>query len=108
MTHRFIETIARAACLEDVERSQIYYGLETIHEVVNRNWRDYVPMVVATIRSLLEPSAEMLVAAEEAVPALGSDEPKKKSPSYIAWQIMINTALSHAEEDPSWTNKQPQ
>ena len=98
MTHRFIEAAARAACLQDIERSEIYYGLEAIHEVVNRNWRDYLPMVLATMRAMLEPSAEMLVAAEEAVPALASDELKKGSPSYIAWQTMLNTGLSHAEE----------
>lgn len=47
----------------------------------------------AAVESMREPTDEMMVYAEETVPQLSSFNEKDQSPSYIAWQAMIDKAL---------------
>ena len=46
------------------------------------------------IPALREPTDAMILAAEEAVPALASFANKADSPSFKAWQVMIDSALA--------------
>lgn len=45
-----------------------------------------------------EPTDTMMVAVEEAFPDLASFDEKEKSPSYHAWQVMIDAALKEGED----------
>jgi hypothetical protein len=53
---------------------------------------DLFEMSDAVLAELRTPTEAMLVAAEEAVPALACFAPKEQSPSYIAWISAIDAA----------------
>lgn len=48
----------------------------------------------AAITALRVPTDEMMLAAEDAVPALACFATREESPSFIAWQAMIDAALA--------------
>lgn len=64
-----------------------------------RDWddsekRDYMGHARAAIEAMREPTGDMMVAAEDVVPCLSSFADKEKSPSYMAYQAMIDRALT--------------
>lgn len=52
----------------------------------------------AAIAAMREPTEEMMVEAETKVPGLSSFNDMEQSPSYQAWQAMIDAALKGIDE----------
>ena len=61
--------------------------------IANSDDISYEECAVLCLKALQDPTDEMMVAAEDAVPALSSFADKDKSPSYLAYVAMMDEAL---------------
>lgn len=67
------------------------------HQEYDPTPHDYQYMAEAAIAAMREPTDDMMVAAETAVPTLASFADKQDSRSYRAWQAMVDAALAVAK-----------
>ena len=65
---------------------------------INVTVSDNIDLAIAAIEEMREPTDEMMVKAEFAVPELSSFSGRKDSPSYKAWRAMIDAALAEEKE----------
>ncbi len=94
MTHEeLLERVAKALC---VAAGEFPETATPYNRNVDFLWQHYIPSARAALAEVLavlkEPTEEMLVEAEEAVPGLMSFAEKQESPSYIAWRAMLSAS----------------
>lgn len=87
-----VERIARLWLLEPTGKLEDNFPLNMRFDNLNQ----FLNCVSAAIEAMREPTDEMVVEAEFAVPKLACFSDKEKSPAYAAWRAMIDAALGRA------------
>lgn len=79
---------------EMVERvARALMAVTSTHDCGDLKLKHHYEMARAAMEAMREPTEEMMVDAEVKAPALACFYEKERSPSYLAWQAMIDAAL---------------